>query len=332
MTASAATAIGKARKQGLLVRKPTSLWQDAWYRLWRNKAAVAGMVVIAFFALVAICAPLIAPYHPLDIPLPSNTLRQAAWVRTANPSTTGDWRFILGTDNVGHDVLSEVIYGARTSMVVGFVPMFLIIILGTTIGMVAGFFGGRVDSLLMRLTDVVYAFPALLLFIIVMSALRDTAIGKLLNGLFLLFVSLSIVNWVGVARLVRGQVLSLKRREFIEAAYVVGASGPRIMFRHLLPNSLAPIIVVGAFLIPQAILTEATLGFLGLGIRPASDPSAIFQISWGMLLLWGRDAMRSQPWLLLAPALCIALVMLSFTFVGDGLRDALDPMMRGTTA
>jgi oligopeptide transport system permease protein len=164
-----------------------------------------------------------------------------------------------------------------------------------------------------------------------MSALRETGIGKLLNGLFLLFVALSVVNWVGVARLVRGQVLSLKEKEFIEAARTVGASNFRIMLRHILPNSLAPIIVVAAFLIPGAILTEAFLGFIGLGIRPASDPSAMFQTSWGMLLLWGRDAIRGQPWLLFAPAICIALIMLSFTFVGDGLRDALDPMMRGAS-
>lgn len=321
----------KLFEQRLRGRKPTSLWQDAWYRLLRNKAAVAGMIVIIFFALLAIFARQIAPHTALDVPLPSNTLRNAAWIKTNNPATTGDWRFPLGTDSVGHDVLSAVIFGARTSMAVGFIPMIITLLTGTIIGMVAGYVGGQVDNFLMRLTDVVYAFPGLLFFIIVMSALRDTAVGQLLNGLLLLFIALSIVNWVGVARLVRGQVLSLKRRDFVDAARVVGASHLRIMFRHILPNSLAPIIVVGAFLIPNAIVSEATLGFLGLGIRPASDPSAIFQTSWGMLLLWGKDAMRGQPWLLIAPAICIATIMLAFTFVGDGLRDALDPLMRGTS-
>jgi oligopeptide transport system permease protein len=313
-----------------LGRKPTNLWEDAWRRLLRNKAAVFGLIVIGIFGFMAIFADFIAPYHPLDIPVPGNTLRPAAWIQGTTPRTTGDPRFILGTDSVGHDVLSEVIYGARTSMAVGFIPMVVTIILGTLVGMISGYFGGWIDSLLMRITDVVYAFPAMLFFIIILSALRETPIGNLLNGLFLLFFALSVVNWVGVARLVRGQVLSLKRRDFVDAAHVVGASHTRIMFRHLFPNSLAPIVVVGAFLVPSAILTEATLGFLGLGIRPASDPSAIFQTSWGMLLLWGRDAIRTQTWLLIAPATCIALVMLAFTFVGDGLRDALDPMMKGT--
>ncbi len=331
MALSSSAAKARLLDQRLRSRKPTSLWQDAWHRLLRNKAAVGGMIVILIFAVLAIFAQYIAPYNPLAVPLPGNTLRNAAWIKTGSAATTGDPRFLLGTDNVGHDVLSQVIYGARTSMVVGFIPTFITVLVGTVIGLAAGYVGGQVDNLLMRLTDIVYAFPGLLFFIIVMSALRDTFIGELLNGLLLLFVALSIVNWVGVARLVRGQVLSLRRRDFVDAARVVGAGDMRIMTRHILPNSLAPIIVVGAFQIPSAIITEATLGFLGLGIRPASDPKAIFQTSWGMLLLWGRDAMRGQPWLLTGPAICIATIMLAFTFVGDGLRDALDPMMKGTS-
>lgn len=329
MAVNTSTAKARVVDQRLLGKKSTNLWQDAWRRLLRNKASVGGMIVIALFAFVAIFAPVVAPYSALDVPLPSNTLRQAAWVKTNNPNTTGDWRFPLGTDNVGHDVWSQLIWGARTSVVVGFVPMIIIVTIGTIIGLTAGYVGGQVDNLLMRLTDMVYAFPDILFFIIVMSALRDTAIGKLMNGLFLLFAALAIVNWVGVARVVRGQVLSLKEKEFVEAARMIGAGNLRIMFHHILPNCLASIIVMAAFLVPAAIVTEAFLGFIGLGIRPASDPRALFQTSWGMLLLWGKDAMRSQPWLLLAPAICIALIMLAFTFVGDGLRDALDPMMRG---
>ncbi len=315
----------------LRTRKPASLWGDAWRRLLRNRAAVAGLIVISFFSFLAVFAPVVSPYAALDVPRPGNTLRQAAWVDTGNPDTTGDWAFPLGTDSVGHDVLSQVIWGARTSVVVGFVPMVLIVLMGTAVGLTAGYAGGKIDILLMRLTDVVYAFPDILFFIIVMSALRDTGIGQMLNGLFLLFVALAFVNWVGVARLVRGQVLSLKQKEFVESARMIGASDLRIVLNHVLPNSLAPIIVVAAFLVPQAILTEAFLGFIGLGIRPASDPTAMFQTSWGMLLLWGKDAIRGQPWLLFSPAICIAAVMLAFTFVGDGLRDALDPMMKGAS-
>ena len=330
MASSAPAVKGNVNNQRLLTKKPTNLWQDAGRRLLRNKASVAGMIVIAFFAFLAIFTPVVAPYSALDVPLPSNTLRSAAWVKTNDPNTSGDWRFPLGTDTVGHDVLSQVIWGARTSMVVGFIPMVIIVVMGTIIGLTAGYAGGWLDNLLMRLTDVVYAFPDILFFVIVMSALRDTFLGRLLNGLLLLFGALAVVNWVGVARLVRGQVLSLKQKEFVEAARMIGAGNLRIMTRHILPNCLASIIVVAAFLVPGAIVTEAFLGFIGLGVRPASDPRAMFQTSWGMLLLWGKDAMRSQPWLLLSPAICIALIMLAFTFVGDGLRDALDPMMRGT--
>ncbi|MEW6233623.1 MAG: ABC transporter permease [Chloroflexota bacterium] len=318
------TSLGRA----FPTRKPASLWSDAWRRLLRNRASMVGLGIIAFFALVALLAPLIAPHNALQY-YAGNTFRAPAWVTLPNDPRTGDWRFPLGTDAIGRDVLSRLIFGTRTSMIAGFIPMFIIVSIGTLIGMIAGFAGGRVDNLLMRFTDVVYAFPDLLFIIIMMTALRDTAIGNLLNGLVLLFVSLSIVNWVTVARLVRGQVLSLKEKEFIEAAHMIGASNRQIMWRHLLPNSLAPIIVAAAFAVPQAILAEAVLGYLGLGMRPPTDPNSLFPTSWGCMLLEGRDAINAQVWLLLSPAICIATIMLSFTFLGDGLRDALDPMMRG---
>lgn len=313
------------------LRKPTSLYGDAWRRLIRNRGSVIGMVVVGIFALLGIFAPVIVPHPPLEI-FPNNSYRRPVWVNLPDdPLHTGDPRFILGTDTIGRDVLSRVIFGARTSMAVGFIPMVLIILIGTTIGMVAGYAGGWVDNLLMRITDIVYAFPDLLFFIIMITALRDTWIGGLLDGFVLLFVSLALVSWVTVARLVRGQVLSVKEKEYVEAARSIGASPTRIMMSHIFPNSLAPIIVSAAFLVPQSIVTEAILGYLGVGIRPTVDPKAPFPTSWGNLLNDGRVAINAQPWLLVAPAVCVGLIMLAFTFIGDGLRDALDPMMRGTS-
>ncbi len=312
----------------VITRKPASLYQDAWNRLLKNKAAVVSMFVVGFFAIVAIFAPLLAPHNALEI-YPNNSFRPPMWIYSEDPTQSGLAEFPLGSDSIGRDVLSRAIYGTRTSLIVGFIPMLLIVTIGTIIGLAAGYFGGRVDNLLMRFTDIIYAFPDLLFFIIMMTALRETWVGKLLNGLFLLFVSLALVNWTGVARLVRGQVLAVKEKEYVEAARMVGDSGWRIMWRHLLPNSLAPIIVSAAFRVPQAILLEAILGYIGVGVRPATDPKDFFLTSWGNMLLEGRDAILSQPWLLITPAVLIALMLLAFTFIGDGLRDALDPMLKG---
>ena len=321
----------EALRRQFALRKPTSLYADAWRRLIRNRGSVVGMIIVGAFALIGIFAGVLAPHSPLQ-PYDNNTYRLPMWVNRPNdPLHTGTSKFILGTDTIGRDVLSRVIFGARTSMAVGFIPMVLIILIGTTIGMVAGYAGGRVDNLLMRFTDIVYAFPALLFFIIMITALRDTWLGGLLDGFVLLFVCLALVAWVTVARLVRGQVLSVKEKEYVEAARSIGASPARIMLNHVFPNSLAPIIVSAAFLVPQSIVTEAILGYLGIGIRPTVDPAAMFPTSWGNLLNDGRVSIHAQPWLLAAPAVCVAIIMLAFTFIGDGLRDALDPMMRGTS-
>ena len=308
--------------------KSHSLGYDAWQRLIRNKASVTGMIIIGFFALVAIFAPVLAPHSPIEITSGQKYL-PPAWVKEFN-GQAGRKENLLGTDTLGRDVLSRLIYGARVSMVVGLVPTAIIVIVGTIVGMIAGYSGGRVDNLLMRLTDIVYAFPDLLFFIIVMVSLRDTFIGELLNGAILLFAALAIVNWVGVARLIRGQVLSLKEKEFVEAARCIGAKDLHIMFKHIFPNSLGPLIVSIAFSIPGAIITEAILGYLGLGLRPSTNPNDIFITSWGSLLLDGNAALSAQPFLLLFPAACVAIIVLAFTFLGDGLRDALDPRMRGT--
>jgi len=295
----------------------------------KNKASLIGLVIVILFLLLTAGASLVAPYNPLELHSGKGFL-PPAWVEKSETGKTGDPGFTLGTDTLGRDVLSRVIYGSRVSMIVGFVPTIIIILVGTLVGMIAGYYGGNWDNFLMRITDIMYGFPDLLFFIIVLVALRDSWLGQLMNGLFLLFFALAIVNWVGVARLIRGQVLSLKEKEFVEAARSIGVKDSRIMFRHLLPNVLGPLIVLTAFQIPQLIITEAILGYLGLGLRPTTDPHAFFITSWGSLLLDGQTAINAQPYILLAPAICVAIVVLAFTFIGDGLRDALDPRMRGT--
>lgn len=309
--------------------KPRSPWQEGWERFFRNKASMLGLVIVVTFMLLTALASVVAPHNPLQLNSGKSFL-PPAWVEKSNTNKTGLPEFILGTDTLGRDVLSRVIYGSRVSMMVGFVPTLIILFVGTAVGMIAGYYGGRLDNFLMRLTDVIYGFPDLLFFIIALVALRDTWIGQLMSGLFLLFFALAIINWVSVARLVRGQVLSLKEKEFIEAARSIGVKDSRIMLRHLLPNVLGPLIVLAAFQIPQLIIFEAILGYLGLGLKPTTDPQAFFITSWGSLLLDGQTAINAQPYILLAPAICLALVVLAFTFIGDGLRDALDPRMRGT--
>ncbi|HJZ47595.1 MAG TPA: ABC transporter permease, partial [Roseiflexaceae bacterium] len=310
------------REAALLKRAPRSLWSDARRRLLRNKAAVASAIYIAILIVIAISAALLAPHNPIEI-FPGNSYRQAAWIATNNPVTSGSRLFPLGTDSVGRDVLSRLIYGTRTSLVVGFIPMTFTLLIGTLIGLVAGFKGRFIDGLLMRFADIIYSFPALLFFIIVMAALKETPVGKFMNGFLILFAALSLVGWVAVARLVRGQVLALKEKDFVLAAEALGVRQHQILLRHLLPNSIGPIIVAGAFIIPGAIIAEAVLSYLGIGLRPATDPNALFPVSWGTMILDGKSAIVAQPWLLIAPAVAIGSITLAFTFLGDGLRDAL---------
>jgi len=309
-------------------RKERSLWGDAWRRLIRNRAAVVGMIVIVLLGLIAIFAPLFV-HDPTFNTIPNNSYRQPAWVKTNNPRTTGKAEFPLGTDANGRDVLSKLMIGGRVSLLVGLVPTLIVIGLGLAVGMTAGYAGGTVDSLLMRFTDVIFAFPDLLFLIIMMSALRDTAIGKPMGGLLLMFIALSIVGWTGISRLVRGQVLSVKEKEFVEAARAIGSSRGRIMRRHLFPNILAPVIVALTFGIPGAIIGEAALGFLGIGLRsPTPGTASAFPTSWGILLQEGDIAINSQPWILISSAIVIGLTVMSFAFLGDGLRDALDPRQK----
>jgi oligopeptide transport system permease protein len=288
--------------------------------------AMAGLTYLTFLTFVAIFAPAIAPHNPVQSdPLNAGPYRNAAWIESENPKKSGSWEYPLGTDSIGRDVFSRLVYGTRISLIVGFIPMTVIMLIGVPVGLTAGFAGGRVDNLLMRMTDIVYAFPALLFFIIMQISFGDTGFGRILNGLLLLFVTLSIINWTGVARLVRGETLALKEKEFVEAARASGSGKLRLVTRHILPNALGPIIVAAAFIVPGAIISEAVLTYLGIGLRPDVSLNTPFPSSWGQMILDGSKSYQSQPWMLIAPSVAVALITLSFTFLGDGLRDALDP-------
>jgi oligopeptide transport system permease protein len=278
-------------------RTSRGLWRDAWRRLGRNKLAMAGLVFITFMVLVALLADV--------LPLPDPTF-QYPNSSYAGPSPGHP----LGNDQVGRDLLSRLVHGAQVSLFVGILAQILILLIGLTLGGIAGFFGGRVDNLLMRFTDVFYAFPDLLFVIIITAAL-----GASLQNILL---AIGLVTWTDMARLVRGQLLGLRERDYVNAARSLGASAPRIIIQHLLPNAAGPIIVRVTYGVPQAIFTEAVLSFIGLGVRPP-------QASWGTMIQIGNQAIFSAPHLVLFPAIAIALTMLAFNFLGDGMRDALDP-------
>jgi len=278
-------------------RTSRGLWRDAWRRLTRNKLAMGGLVVICLLLLVAVFADLLAPYDPARL-FPGQSYA---------PPSAAHW---LGTDDVGRDVLSRLVHGARVSLAVGVFAQIIILVIGLTVGGLAGFFGNRVDNYLMRFTDVFYAFPDLLFVIIITAALGASFVNIL--------IAIGLVNWTDLARLVRGQLMTLREREFVSAARSLGAPSSRIILQHLLPNAAGPIIVRVTYGVPQAIFTEAVLSFIGLGVRP---PMA----SWGTMIERGNQAIFSAPHMVLFPAVAIALTMLAFNFLGDGLRDALDP-------
>ena len=285
-------------------RRQASLWGDAWRRLVRNKLALVGMVVVVLFTLLAVFAPLIAPYGENE-PVTSNS-QYLGQLAGAGPS----WTWPFGLDLNGRDLFSRMMYGARVSLIVGVLAQVIILAIGVPIGAIAGYYGGHVDNFLMRLVDVVYAIPQLLLVLMIVNW-RGA-------GLVNIFLAIGIVGWVTETRLVRGQFLSLREQEYVKASKVAGAGGPYIIIRHLLPNSMTPIIVALTFGIPTAIFTEAALSFVGVGIRPP-------QASWGQMVGEGQAYVRSYAHILFFPVLAIGLTMLGFTFLGDGLRDALDP-------
>lgn len=282
------------------IRPHIGFRQDAWLRLKKNRAAMAGLGIIVLISLLAILGPLVSPYSYSDQSL----------ANANQPPSSAHW---LGTDNLGRDLATRICYGARISLSIGIVASLINLGIGVLYGGISGYFGGRIDSVMMRIVDILYGIPLLLYVILLMVVLKP--------GLMNVFLALGLVYWLRMARIVRAQVLGLKELEYVLAARVLGASHRRLIFGHLLPNSLGPIIITLTLSIPEAIFTEAFLSFIGLGV---SAPMA----SWGVLASEGVVTLRSYPFQLLSPAIAISLTMLGFNFLGDGLRDALDPRMR----
>ncbi len=323
-----------------LTQRRESLWQDAVRRLMRNRAAVMGASIIVILILTAIFAPFIAP-KPYDVGVLSDQSKVPQWLVTVFPSMKPYARistnYFLGADNVGRDLLSRIIYGSRVSLAVAFVGPLISLLVGVIYGSISGYFGGRVDNIMMRVVDVLYAFPSLLFIILLMAFFRGSAgqftpgsipyildsIDSKFGGMLFIFVGIGLTAWETMARLTRGQVLSIREKEFIEAAHTIGATNSRIMFRHILPNVLGPLIVNETLAIPGYISTEAFLSFIGLGVNPPTP-------SWGSMISIGSNVIRTYPNQAIFPALALAITMFAFNFLGDGLRDAFDPRLRGT--
>jgi len=283
----------------LPARRHVNLWKDAWRRLMRNKLAMAGLCVIVFLLILSIFANWLMPYD-------------YDFQNFGNIGEPPSWEFPMGTDLVGRDMLSRMIYGARVSMSVAIISQIAVLLIAIPIGAVAGYYGGWTDSLLMRIVDIFYAIPQLLLAILVM--------GVLGRGLENLFLAIILTSWLTLARQTRAQMLALREKEFVKAARTAGAGAFWIIVRHMLPNALSPIVVAVTFGIPQIIFAEAALSFIGVGINPPMP-------SWGQMVGEYQQYLRSNWHMAVFPAIAIALTMLSFTFLGDGLRDALDPRM-----
>ncbi|WP_366924561.1 ABC transporter permease [Metallumcola ferriviriculae] len=284
----------------VIVRPSVSYRADAWQRLKQNKAAIAGLIIILLLITMAIIGPHLNKWSYSEQVLAN-----------ANEAPSSEYWF--GTDSLGRDLFTRVWYGARISLMIGFITSVSSILVGTIYGSISGYFGGRVDDIMMRIVEIFYGVPFLLYVILLMLIMEP--------GLKTIIIALGAVYWMGTARIVRGQVLKLKQEEFVLAAKTLGGSAARIILRHLIPNSMGPIIVMMTLTIPEAIFTEAFLSFLGLGV-------GVPKASWGYLANDGIQAIRSFPWQLLFPAFFISLTMLAFNLLGDGLRDVSDPRMR----
>ncbi|MGD8339639.1 MAG: ABC transporter permease subunit [Gammaproteobacteria bacterium] len=292
--------------------KGRSLWVDARRRLFRNKAAVASMIVLGTIAFMAVFAPLLSPYAFDEIDF-SLVQCAPAWWPGESVLCRADGSHWFGMDSVGRDLFIRTLYGARVSLAVGLVATFVSLLIGVLYGATAGYVGNRVDSMMMRFVDILYSLP-FIFFVIILMVMFD-------RNFILLFVAIGAVEWLTMARIVRGQTLSVKQKEFIEAARASGVGGFGIISRHIIPNVIGPVIVYVTLTIPAVILAESFLSFLGLGIR---EPMT----SWGVLISEGANALETAPWTLIFPAGFMAVTLFCFNFIGDGLRDALDPKDR----
>jgi oligopeptide transport system permease protein len=278
--------------------RPESLWDDAWRRLRRNRAAVLSGLFLLWLSLTTLAAPWLPG-------MPDPTLQDLKL--SATPPSTAH---VFGTDELGRDTFARVIYGGRISLMVGLVGTLVSLLIGVSYGAIAGYRGGRTDEVMMRAVDVLYSLPYIFLVILLLVFFS--------RSIIMLFVALGLVQWLTMARIVRGQVLSLKQQNFVEAARALGAGDRSIIFRHIVPNTLGPVIVYTTLTVPAVILQEAFLSFLGLGVQP---PAA----SWGTLVSDGARLLALFPWLVIFPGLALSLTLFCFNFLGDGLRDALDP-------
>ncbi len=323
-----------------LTQKGESLWMDAIRRLVRNKGAVVGLALIVILFLSAIFANFIAPY-PFDKQVLTDQNKAPTWILNVFPSMKPyvqvSNNYLLGADYVGRDLFSRIVYGARISLTVALIGPLISLLIGVTYGSISGYFGGNVDNIMMRVVDVLYAFPGLLFIILLLAFFRSTfshpdpgsftyaisAMDAKLGGMLFIFIGIGLTAWETMARLSRGQVLSVREKEFVEAARTIGATDGRIMFRHILPNIVGPLVVAETLAIPGYISTEAFLSFIGLGVNPPTP-------SWGAMISDGSSVVRTYPNQTIFPALALAVTMFAFNFLGDGLRDALDPRLRGT--
>jgi len=279
------------------VESGTSLWADAWMRLRQNKLAIFGLCIVLFMILIALLTPWIAPYSYFEQDLDLGAV----------PPSVDHW---MGTDTFGRDLLTRIMYGGRISLMVGFLATAVALTIGVLWGTVSGFFGGRTDAFMMRTVDILYALPFTIFIILLM-----VVFGR---NILLLFMAIGAVEWLTMARIVRGQVLTIRQQEYIDAAITMGLPKTQIMLRHVIPNTLGTIIVYVTLTIPNVILLESFLSFLGLGVQPP-------QSSWGLLISYGVETMEEYPWLLFFPAVVLSITLFSLNFLGDGLRDALDP-------
>jgi oligopeptide transport system permease protein len=298
----------------------SSLWRDAWRRLLRNKLAVFGMFVVLVLAIASVTGPSIIKrstgYTYDSIPKDAALLKSFAPFRA--PDGKFSWAHPMGTDNTGRDILARVLSGGQISLMVALIATLVSLVIGISYGAIAGYVGGQVDDLMMRIVDVLYSLPYVILVIVLLALLpAKTPTAQLAE----LFFALGAVSWLTMARIVRGQIISLKNQDFVLAARATGVSTPRIIVRHLVPNALGPVIVYATLTIPTVMLSEAFLSFLGLGVRPP-------RVSWGSLAAEGAPNLAIYPWQLIFPGLTMALMLFSLNFVGDGLRDALDPQTR----